>query len=177
MSTVIALASEGGVAIAGDTQASDDGSVTSRDVERVFQIEGSGLGVVGEPADVRTFRRELESELKQLRLKTDDEVGIDKQARIAARLADQSDVAAVIAGHDADGIARLREIRPDGGIFDQSAVALGDGAELAVGQLDTVEPNLDIDEIAATLTGILDRVASRDATTGDELDVWSLPHV
>jgi|AntRauTorcE11897_2_1112592.scaffolds.fasta_scaffold00008_140 proteasome beta subunit len=176
MSTVLALASEGGVAIAGDKQASDDGTVTSRNVERVFQIEGSGVGAVGQPADVQRFRRELEAELRQIRLQTDDEVDIDKRARIAGRLADQSDVAAVIAGYDADGIARLREIRPDGGIFDQSTVALGDGAELAAGQLETVEPGLDIDALVTTVTEILGRVATRDVTTGDELEVWSLPH-
>lgn len=176
MSTVIALASDGGVAIAGDKRASDDGTVTSRNVDRVFRVEGSGVGAVGRPADVQRFRRELEAELRQIRLTTDDEVDIDKRARIAGRLADRSDVTAVIGGYDADGVARLREIRPDGGIFEQSAVALGDGAELAAGQLETVEPDSDIDALETTVTEILDRVATRDATTGDEFDVWSLPH-
>lgn len=176
MGTVVALASQGGVAIAGDRQAVDDGTVTSRHVQRVIDTDTVGAGVVGETADIQTFRRELESELRRVRIEHDGEVDIDKFARIAARLADQSNVAAVIAGHDDDGIARLREVGPGGAVFDQTAVALGDGAELAAGQLETVESGLDIDATVRTVTEILGRVAARDAGSGDDITNWSLPN-
>lgn len=173
MGTVVALASIGGVAIAGDTRAVDDGSVASRNAGRVFELDATGVGAAGDPADVQTFRRELEAELRTLRLEH-DELSLDKRARIAARVADRSDVAVVIGGRSSDGRGCLREIRPDGGVFAQSAVALGDGAELAVGQLEALEPNLDLAAIETAVTEVLGRVADRDVSTGDELDVWSL---
>lgn len=176
MGTVIALASRGGIAIAGDRRAVDDGTVTSRNVERVFSVEDAGVGAVGEPADVQAFRRELEAELRETRIDESEEMSLDRLARVAARLADRSDVAAVIGARDADGTARLRRIGPDGGVFEQSTVALGDGAELAVGQLETVDSELDVDALVATLTEILERVAARDVESGAEIDHWSLSH-
>lgn len=176
MGTVVALATQGGVVIAGDRQAVDRGTVTSRRVHRVVDTDTVGAGIVGETADVQAFRRELEDELRGIRIEYDGEVGIDKLGRIAARLAERSSVAAVIAGYDDDGVARLREVSPDGGVFDRTAVALGDGAELAVGQLETVELDLDLDAAVATVTEILERVGERDTRSGDAIDHWSLPN-
>lgn len=176
MGTVVALSSRGGVAIAGDSQAVVDGTVRSQSVQRVFESDSVGAGVVGEMADIQTFRRELEAELHQLRTERGDAVGIDTLGRIAARLADESNVGAVIAGHDDGGVARLREVGPGGETFEQTAVALGDGAELAAGQLEAVGSGLDIDATVATVTEILEGVGSRSATSGGDITHWSLPN-
>lgn len=172
----MALAARGGVAIAGDGQAVDGGTVTSRRVQRVVEIDTVGAGIVGDTADVQAFQRELEDELRRIRIDHDGEVGIDKLGRIAGRLADRSNVAAVVAGRDADGIARLREVTPDGGVFDRTAVALGDGAEPAAGQFETVESGLGIDATVRTVIEILERVADRDTGSGGDIDHWSLPN-
>lgn len=176
MGTVVALASRGGVAIAADRQAVDDGTAKSRNLRRLVETDTVGAGVVGQPADIQTFQRELEDELRQLRIENDEEMEIDKLGRIAARLAEQSNVAAVVACHDAEGVAQLRRITPNGGVFEQTTAALGDGTELAAGQLETVDSELDIDATETTLVEILERVADRDADTGGDIDRWSLSH-
>lgn len=79
-----------------------------------------------------------------------------------------------MAAHDADGIVRLREVGAEGQIFESTTVALGDGAELAAGQLETIDQALDIDETATAVADIIEVVAERDTTTGGDVDVWSL---
>lgn len=176
MSTVVALETQGGVAIAADGQTADDGTITSRRVQHLVETDAVGAGVVGEPGDVQAFQRELTDELRQIRIERDEVVGIDTLGRIAARLAERSNVAAAVAAHDADGIARLRQVSRDGAVLEGPTVAIGDGAELAAGQLETVESGLDVDATERILVAILGRVANRDTETGGDIDVWSLPH-
>lgn len=176
MGTVVAVATRGGVAIAGDRQAVDDGTITGQRVHRVVDTDTVGAGIVGEPADVQAFRRALKGELRRLRIEQDGEVGIEKLGRIAARLAERSNVAAVIAGYDEHGVPRLREVGPDGGLFEQTAVALGDGRELAAGQLEAVDSDLGIEDTVTTVAEILEHVAARDTRSGGDIDLWSLSH-
>lgn len=174
MGTVVALESRGGVAIAGDTRAVDGETVTGQRVQRVFDLDGIGAGIVGNTGDIQEFRRHLEDELQTLRIDDGDEVGIDKLARIAARQAEKTNVSAAVAARDSDGTPRLREVGPDGQALESSTVALGEGAEVAFGRLETIDPDIDIDETVSQVSDVLEVVAERDASTGGGIDVWSL---
>lgn len=99
-------------------------------------------------------------------------VRIDELGRITARQAEKTNVTTVVAAQDADGIVRLREVGPEGQVFESETVALGDGAQVAVGQVETIDPALDLDETPVTVADIIEIVAERDATTGGGVDVW-----
>jgi 20S proteasome alpha/beta subunit len=174
MGTVVALESRGGVAIAGDRLAVEGETVASQRARRVFDFGTVGAGVVGETGDIQAFRRRLEDELRTVRTDNEGEVGIDKLARIAARQAREANVSAAVVTRDSDGIARLREVGPDGQVFENSLVALGVGAELAFGQLEAIDPDIGADEAASAVADILEIVAKRDTSSGDDIDVWSL---
>ena len=124
MGTVVALESQDGVVIAGDSQAVTEGDVTSKHVERVFDSDGVGAGAVGDTGDIQEFRRQLENELRSSRIEDGEDVEIDKLARIAARHANSANVDAVVATHDAAGTARLRQVGSEGEVFDSTPITL-----------------------------------------------------
>jgi len=174
MGTVVALESQDGVVIAGDSQAVTDENVTSEDVERVFDFDGVGAGAVGDTGDIQEFRRQLENELRSSRIEDGENVEIDKLARIAARHANSADVDAVVATHDTAGTARLRQVGSEGEVFDSTPIAVGSGAEIAFGRLETVSSDVQTEEAESIALDTLETVGKRDADGGGEIVVWSL---
>lgn len=174
MGTVVAIESGGNVAIAGDTRAVADGTVTGQQVERVVDLGSVGAGLAGETGAIQEFRRQFEAELRGIRIERDDGLGIDEIARIAARHASDAGIDAVIAARDSDGVPRLREVGADGQVLEESTAALGSGAELAYGQLESAGAELDGDEVTSTARSILETVIQRDADSGGDVDVWAL---
>lgn len=174
MGTVVAIAAADGVAIAGDTRRVDGQSVTSTHFGTVFDFQSVGAGVVGEASDIQTFGRRLESEVTNWRLERDSEVEIDALARIAARLARETEVEAAVGARAAGGIARLRKVGIDGHIFEASEVALGSGAEIALGILETTDPDSRGTDVGATAREVIELVMERDVATGDSVDIFSL---
>jgi len=175
MGTVVAIATDPGVAIAGDSLVVDDG-VTDDGVRRVFEFDSVGGGVVGNPGDVQEFQRRLESDVRTRELETDASVDVDSLAQIAARWAAEADVDAVVGARDENGVARISEVGSDGRVLENDRVALGTGAEIALGRLESVPEDLEADEVAPTAREILETVVDRDSETGGEVVVWSLEH-
>jgi 20S proteasome alpha/beta subunit len=174
MGTVVALESQDGVVIAADSQAVTGETVTSQSVERILDFDDIGAGVVGDTSDIQEFRRQLKSEIQGLRVDQGDNVEIDKLARIAARHAKSANIAAVVATHNSDGAARLRQVDSDGGVLDTTSTAIGSGAEIALGQLETVSSDVKIDEAKSIVSDALETVGERDANSGGEITCWSL---
>lgn len=174
MGTVVAFESQDGVVIAGDSRVVTEETVTSKRIERVFDFDGIGAGVVGNTGDIQEFRRQLENELRRLRIEQGEDVEIDKLARIAARCAKSANVAAVVATHDSDGSARLRQVGADGDVLDTTPIAIGTGAEIAFGRLETVSSDVKLDEAKSIASDTLETVGERDGDGGGEIAVWSL---
>lgn len=174
MGTVLAVEGRDGVVIAGDSRDVDDGTVTSERVQRVFDLDGVGAGVVGEVSDIQEFRRQLDAELRSRRLEPGDAVDIDEVARIAARQARRASVDAVVASREAAGHARLREVGSDGRVLSDSPVALGSGAAVALGRLEAIDLDAGVDEVASSVRDVVATTMERDTDTGGEVDVWTL---
>jgi len=75
---VLALESDGKVVIAGDTQASKNGIVSSKRIQRVFDFGSIGAGVVGEINEIQQFRDQLEDALKSREFETDEKIVTDR---------------------------------------------------------------------------------------------------
>lgn len=174
MSTVVAIASDSGVAIAGDTRRVEDRTVTSGRLGRVYDFGGAGAGVVGEPTGIQAFGRQLESELRTWRLEREYEIEIDALARIVSRLAGETDVEAAVGARDADGTARLGGVSADNRVLEGPVIALGSGTETALGKLETVDPGPGIDDIASTARSVVRTAVESDVASGGTIDVWSL---
>jgi proteasome beta subunit len=174
MGTIVAVASEGGAVIAGDTRDVDGGTVTSARLGRVFDFGNAGAGVVGAAGDIQTFGRRLESELETWRLERGGEIELDALARIAARVARETTVDAVVGARDSDEGARLREVGADGRVVEGPETALGSGAETALGRLEAIDRGRDVDDLVSAARDTVGLVMERDATTGGDIDVWSL---
>lgn len=172
MGTVVAIETDGGAAIAGDKRVIHGGTVTGESATRVVDLEGAGAGAVGEEGAVDAFQRRLEVELQDAR--RDREVTADVLGRIAAPIAEETGVEAVVAAHDNEGVARIRQVGSDGSVLSDPVAALGSGTQAALGQLEGVDRGEDPDSSEELLREVLKNVAKRDSTTGDEVDCWSL---
>jgi len=174
MSTVVAIETPAGVAIAGDTRIVDGDAVSSDQFRRVFGLRGVGVGVVGEAGAVQQFRRQFEVELRDRELRSDNAPEIDPVARIAAREAQEAGVDAVIAARDADGNASLREVASDGRMLEGDTVALGSGRGMGTGLLEAIDTDEAATDPAAAVRDVLETVIERDVDTGGEVSVWTL---
>ncbi|MEF8781190.1 MAG: 20S proteasome subunit A/B, partial [Haloferacaceae archaeon] len=178
MGTLVAVETDGGAAIAGDRRVTDDGVVESESAERVFGFEvdsGSvGAGALGESGDPGEFRRRLRAELEEANRRHQGPIDVDVLGRVAARAAERTDVEAVVAARDGDGVARIRRVGADGSVLSGEAFALGSGAGIALGRLEAADPSRDLESTESLVREVLATVASRDAATGEAVEVWSL---
>lgn len=174
MGTVVAIETTGGAAIAGDRLATRGGTVTSGSAERVFDLDAVGAGAVGEEGDVDAFRRRLDAELRSERMERHREIDVEVLARIAAEIAGDVGVEAVVATRDEEGVARIRQIGPDGSVLPGPVVALGSGAPIALGRLEAADRDRDLDATEELVRETVETVAERDADTGEVVDRWSL---
>lgn len=174
MGTLVAIETDGGAAIAGDKRTTSSGTVTGESAERVFDFDDIGAGAVGNEGDVGEFRRQLEAELKEYELERDSDVDVETLGRIGARVAEDTGVEAVVATHDDEGVARLRQVGPDGSALSDSAIARGSGAEIALGRLEAADRDRDVRSTEEFVRNVVETVAERDPETGDDVDTWSL---
>ncbi|SEA23341.1 proteasome beta subunit [Haloplanus vescus] len=172
MSTVLGLACVDGVVLAGDRLHATDGHV--RGTRRhVFEFDSVGVAAVGD--DVDGFVDRLEAECRSYR--TDrGAVRIVPFARMASDLAAEFGVSALVAAPDEAGTPRLRAVASDGSVTDDDVAAFGSGASLALGALEAShDPESTLDAAVTLARDALDSAATRDAGTGDEVDLLRLP--
>lgn len=174
MGTVVAVEADAGAVVAGDRRATEGGVVSSDEFRRVFDVEGVGVGVAGDPGAVQSFRRQFEAAVRDREFETDDHPDVEAVARIAARTAEEAAVDAVVAARDDAGVPRIRQVDADGSVLTGPAVALGSGAQFALGQLESISPTGDVEDLAETARSVVESAMERDADTGGDVDVWTL---
>ena len=174
MSTVVAIETPTGVAIAGDTRIVDGESVSSDGFQHVFEVRGVGVGVVGEPGAVQQFRQRLDVAIQDRGFEGNNDPDIDVVARIAAREAKRAGVDVAVGARDDDGAPSLREVGSDGRVLDNSEIALGTGSAVALGLLEALDTDEAANDPTAAVRDVLQTVIERDTETGGEVDVWTL---
>lgn len=174
MGTVVAIETDGGAAIAGDRRATRGETAVGDAANRVFDLDGIGAGAVGAEGGVDEFRRRLEAELGAAEFERAREIRVEVLGRIAARVAEDEGVEAIVVARDDEGAARIRQVGPDGSVLPNPAVAIGSGAEIALGRLESAERDHDLRSTEAFVRDVVETVAERDPDTGREIDVWSL---
>jgi proteasome beta subunit len=179
MSTIVGLRCRDGVVLAGDRVLVRDGRVESRNRRHVFDFgfdpDDAGTAAVG--SDVGRFADRLESELRSYRLERGP-VAIAAVERVGSEVASETGTEAIVAAREDDagdeGRAAVRAIYADGSTLADPPMALGSGASLALGQLETADlDSLSVAGAEAFVRELFGNVAERDPGTGDDIDVWT----
>jgi len=174
MSTIVGIEIDDGALLAGDRVHVEGGTRVSENVRRVFDVEGAGAAAVGEPGAIEEFGRELDAETREYGIEHDETVGVDRFARTASRIAQDTGVTAIVSARDDDGLARIRSVDSDGSVLSDATAAFGSGAQQAIGQMDSADVGDDLGHVEDRVRDMFSAIAERDSETGDEVDVWTL---
>jgi len=167
VATIVAVDCTDGALLAADRRVVRDGAVVGTR-PHVFDLGGVGAAAVGDDPDA--FRRQLDAALRTYTEET-GEPGIDAVARMAADATAEGDVEALVVARDESGHARARSVTD--GVLDERVAAFGSGAAPVLGRLESIgEVALVVAESA--VREAFQAAASRDAGTGEEVDVWRL---
>jgi len=170
MSTVVAVET-----LSPETQVVDGESVSSDQFQRVFDVRGVGVGVVGESGAVQQFRQWFDVALQDRGFEGDDTIDIDAVARIAAgRETESGRRRRGRRARRRRGAASLRQIASDGRVLDSGVAALGTGSAVALGLLEALDMDEAANDPATAVRNVLETVMERDVDTGGEIDVWTL---
>jgi proteasome beta subunit len=176
MGTVVAVQTEGGVVFAADTGAVDDSGVTSEGARRLFTFDEALAGAVGDQGAVDEFGRRVDAKLRELDVEGGRQVDLTSLARLAADLAEEVGVEAVVAARDEDGRARFRRIGPGGGALEgDEKTAIGSGASVALGHLDGASVGPDLTEAVELARASVETARDRDPETAADVEVAELP--
>ena len=174
MGTILGIATPAGVVLAGDRRHAKGSTVTSDGVQRVHDFGRVGAASVGGPGAVRSFASQLEADLRAYETEHGEPMPLDRVAHVAAGLASDAGVDALVAARTDDGSAGLRELGQDGSLVHTERSALGSGAPIAFGRLESDVADDDLDAVAAFARETMATVADRDTETGPESDTYRL---
>lgn len=174
MGTVLGLEIDEGVLLAGDRTEVRGRTRVGDAVRRVFDFEAAGAAGVGTPGGLREFGAQLDADVSKYRTERDERIEIGRLAHMAVPIARTTGVDAIVAAPDEESTARLRSVRHDGSILAETTVALGSGAQLALGRLEAIEPESDLAAAEREVRDLFDAIHERDPETGSEVDTWTL---
>lgn len=176
MGAVVAVETTSGLVIGAHGGTADDRLVPSDQLHHIVDLGTVGVGAIGEPEAVHALQQRLENEIEIQKLSHESVPSLEKVARIAGRAVQGTKVNAVVGARDRAGTPRLRTVRVDGEVVEESVVALGPNRELALEILAGLDHSADLETTAARLREVV-----RSCTGGDdpveeptETDVWTL---
>lgn len=176
MGTVVAIETDGGVAFAADTGVVDDSGATSEGARRLFSFDEALAGAVGDQGAVDEFGRRVDAKLRKLDVEEGRQVELTPFARLAADVADDLGVEAVVAARDEEGRAEFRRVGPEGGTLgDSETAAIGSGASVALGRLDSATVGPDLADAVALARESVEAARDRDQATSADVEVAELP--
>lgn len=173
MPTVIAFEAAEGVVVAADRTIVRGNTVASTSADRTLEFEDCGGAVVDDPDRAR---RKLDAKLRAYRTKHGDSPTVEPFTSLVQDVVSEVGTDAAIGARDETGEAQLRAVYADGSVIEEPPLALGTGAELALGRLEGAGPS-DLETAESFARDVLAAVAERDTRTGDEHDVWTLASV
>ncbi|WP_227380777.1 20S proteasome subunit A/B [Haladaptatus halobius] len=174
MGTIVGIETGSGTILAGDRRVVSGNTIRSNNKQKVFDFPSVRTAATGEPDGIDEFSRMLESEIQRYRTEQSKEMGIQRLANVGATVAETAGVDAIVSAYDDKGIALIREIGDDGRILDDKVLALGSGAQVALGRLERADLDVDLYAAESLVQDVLATVAEHDSMTGSDVDVWRL---
>lgn len=170
MPTVIGARFDDGVVLAGDGREIRDRTVVSEDMDRVVEFDGVAIASPASTNGLDELTRTVDDELRTYENRNGRPVSASAFERILASASQHADADVLGAVRDDEGKTRLIRVDADGGVTIDETAALGTGAAIATGQLETLRTDRSSEEGVEALGEILGVVEDRDMDTGETVD-------
>lgn len=175
--TTVGVVCSEGVILASDKRVVNNGRVVSRTAKKIFEItEHLGAGFAGKVSDLQQLVQSIKLQANLFQLERGHSISVKAAATMMAKfLFDQRRTPwitqAIVGGID-EADPKLYVVDPSGAMFFEKYVAVGSGAEIAIGVLE-VDYKQDIPvEAGKTLAlNALKSAISRDTRSGDGIDL------
>lgn len=175
--TAIGIKAVDGVVVAAEKRISYGGYVVSRVGKKVFKIgDRMVIAAAGLFADMQTLSRVLSAEIMYRELLLSSKMRV----RVAAKLLSAilysyklmpflSEI--IFAGYDEEGF-HLYVLDPLGSIIDDNYAAIGTGAPIAIGVIESeYKDGISLDAAVEIAIKAIKAAISRDAASGDGIDI------
>ncbi len=179
--TTVGVKARDGVVLATDKRMSFGGFIMSRNARKIFIVEDRiGIAFAGLYGDMSGLVRILEAQVKSYSLSANVKPTVYMVAKRLSLImysykAFPFYVETIIAGVDPDGTPRLYVLDSLGSITEEPYAAVGSGATIAYGYLEShYREDLGVEDAEAIAEGAVRTAIARDAGSGDGIDVVSI---
>lgn len=174
MPTVIGARFDEGVVIAGDRRAVRNGRIASDEFRRVFDVDGSAIGSPGSTSGVDALIQTVQDEVRTYKQRENSSVSSSAFERILVVATRETGVEALGAVRRDGGTTELLRFDSDGGVIRDETGAIGTGAAIAAGQLESMETDRSVANGQEALEDVLTVVEDRDTETGPTTDAVTI---
>jgi len=175
--TAIGLKTSEGVVLAGEKRLSYDGFVLSRNARKIHMItDRIGVGFAGLMGDVNYLVRLLRYSAKNYELQHGREIRTRSLAKLLSVILYSYKLfpmltEVVVGGYDEEGPS-LYILDPVGSVIEEKYVAVGSGAQLALGYIEPrYHPEISLKEAEELAVNAVKTVIERDVLSGDGIDL------
>ncbi len=176
--TAVGIRGEGFVVLAAERRLSYGGFVVSRSGKKVYKItDYLGIALAGLFADIQAIVKILRAELEYHALSAGRRLSVRGAAKLLATILYSykyfpffSEV--LVGGVEADGTSRLYVMDPLGSLIEDDYAAIGSGASIAIGVLETgYRGGLTVEEAKKLAVAAVRAAIERDTGSGDGIDI------
>jgi len=176
--TAVGIRGEGFVVLAAERRLSYGGFVVSRSGKKVYKItDYLGIALAGLFADIQAIVKILRAELEYHALSAGRRLSVRGAAKLLATILYSykyfpffSEV--LVGGVEADGTSRLYVMDPLGSLIEDDYAAIGSGASIAIGVLETgYRSGLTVEEAKKLAVAAVRAAIERDTGSGDGIDI------
>ncbi len=179
--TAIGIRASDGVVLAADKRVTYGFLLMSKAGKKVFRVlDRVGIASAGFIADMQTLARILEAEMKLFELESGFGARVYNAAKLLSLILHSSSryapyiVEAIVGGVDDEG-PHVYVLDPLGAVIEDDYAAVGTGAQLAISIIESEYTNkMKVDEARALALKAVKAAFSRDATSGDGVDLLTI---
>lgn len=178
--TAIGIKVEDGVVLAGDRRLTYGGYIMSRSAKKVFKVTDSiGIAFAGFFADLQALSKILSAEIRFYEVTSSRRMNVRSAAKLLSNILYSRKIVpylseAVIGGVDGTG-SHLYVLDPIGSLIEDDYAALGSGASIAIGVIESqYRSDLKVEEAKDIALEAVKAAIKRDASSGDGVDLITI---
>ena len=178
--TAVGVKAKDGVVLASERRLTYGGYIMSRSARKVFRItDRLGIAFAGFFADLQALSKLLRAEVRFYEVTSNREISIRSAAKLLSNIMYSRKLIpylseAIVAGIDSEG-PHLYVLDPIGSLIEDDYAALGSGASIAIGVIESeYREGLGLDEAKKVAVEAVRAAIKRDAGSGDGIDVLIL---
>lgn len=176
--TAVGIKGRNYIVLASERRVSYGGFVVSRSGKKVYKItDYLGIALAGLFADMQAIAKVIAAELSYHEITVGRRLSVKAAAKLLASILYSykyfpflSEV--LIGGIEEDGSARLYVMDPIGSLIEDDYAAIGTGATIAIGIIESnYKPDMPLDKAKELAITAVKAAIARDAMSGDGIDV------